>query len=69
PADARADRELDAAFAELTGGAAAGPETLWGMGRRVIVPLAAEGVARFDFESLCGAAPGALLRTSLSRCV
>jgi cell division protein ZapE len=59
PADARADRELDAAFAELTGGAAGKPETLWVMGRPFVVPLVAEGVARFDFDALCGAALGA----------
>jgi cell division protein ZapE len=28
------------------------------MGRKFVVPLAAEGVARFDFETLCGAALG-----------
>jgi cell division protein ZapE len=58
PADARADRELDRAFAELTGGAEGKPETLWVMGRKFVVPLAADGVARFDFETLCGAALG-----------
>ena len=41
PADARADRELDRAFAELTGGAEGKPETLWVMGRSFVVPLAA----------------------------
>jgi len=59
PADGRADRALDAAFAELTGGAAARPETLVVMGRKFVVPLAAEGVARFDFDTLCGTALGA----------
>ena len=59
PADSRADRELDRAFAELTGGAAGKPETLWVMGRKFVVPLAADGVARFDFDTLCGAALGA----------
>ena len=58
PADARADRELDRAFAELTGGAKAHRRTLWVMGRAFVVPLAAEGVARFDFDALCGAALG-----------
>ena len=58
PADARADRELDRAFAELTGGAEGKPDTLWVMGRKFVVPLAADGVARFDFETLCGAALG-----------
>ena len=58
PADARADRELDRAFAELTGGAEGKPDALWVMGRKFVVPLAADGVARFDFETLCGAALG-----------
>lgn len=59
PADARAERALDAAFAELTGNAAGYPETLMVMGRKFTVPLAAEGVARFDFATLCGTALGA----------
>jgi cell division protein ZapE len=58
PADARADRELDRAFAELTENAAAGPATLRVMGRKFVVPLAAEGVARCDFDYLCGSALG-----------
>jgi cell division protein ZapE len=59
PADARADRAMDRAFDELTGGAEAAPETLQVMGRAFVVPLAAEGVARCDFEYLCGTALGA----------
>ena len=59
PADARADRALDAAFAELTGNAVGHAETLMVMGRKFTVPLAAEGVARFDFATLCGTALGA----------
>jgi cell division protein ZapE len=59
PADARAERELDHAFAELTGAAEGGPETLLVMGRSFVVPLAAEGVARCDFDLLCGTALGA----------
>ena len=59
PADARADRALDAAFAELTGDAEPRePETLMVMGRKFVVPLAAAGVARFDFSALCGTALG-----------
>ncbi len=59
PADARAERALDTAFAELTGNATAKPERLVVMGRTLPVPLAAEGVARFDFAALCGTALGA----------
>jgi cell division protein ZapE len=58
PADARADRELNRAFTELTDGADAAPATLWVMGRKFVVPLAADGVARCDFEYLCGSALG-----------
>jgi len=58
PADARADRALDQAFAELTGQAAPKPVRLTVMGRALAVPLAAEGVARFDFAALCGTALG-----------
>ncbi len=54
PADARAERVLDDAFRALSGGAAAHPQTLTVSGRRLVVPLAAEGVARFDFAALCG---------------
>ena len=58
PADAMSRRALDAAFAELTGGAEPGPLTLTVSGRKVVVPQAAEGVARFDFAGLCGTALG-----------
>ena len=58
PADGRAEMALDEAFSEMTGGAAGRPATLTVMGRRVVVPLAAEGVARFDFATLCGTALG-----------
>ncbi len=58
PANARADGELDRAFAELTEGAPAGQATLRVMGRKFVVPLAAEGVARCDFDYLCGSALG-----------
>jgi cell division protein ZapE len=59
PADARAERALDLAFAELTGHATPRAERLMVMGRTVEVPLAAEGVARFDFDALCGQPLGA----------
>jgi cell division protein ZapE len=59
PAGVWAERVLDDAFAELTWDASGEPETLWVMGRRFVVPVAAEGVARCDFDRLCGAALGA----------
>ena len=59
PADARARAALDAAFAELTGGATAATERLIVMGRTLVVPQAAAGVARFSFDALCGQPLGA----------
>jgi len=59
PADGRAERALDSAFSELTGRAPPKPETLIVTGRRFVVPISANGVARFDFEALCGEALGA----------
>ena len=59
PADARAERALDEAFRQLTGGAPAASDRLLVMGRTLPVPLAAAGVARFDFSALCGTPLGA----------
>ena len=59
PADDFSRRALDEAFSTLTGGMPAHRETLTVMGRVVPVPAAAEGVARFDFDALCGTALGA----------
>ena len=59
PADARAEAALDAAFEELTGQPTGRPESLTVSGRRFVIPQAANGVARFDFDALCGAALGA----------
>ena len=59
PADGRARRDLDSAFAELTGNAAPRSEVLVVMGRKLVVLAAAEGVARLEFADLCGRALGA----------
>lgn len=59
PADRRADEALDRAFAEMTGNVTPRKESLTVMGRRLDVPLAADGVARFDFSALCATALGA----------
>lgn len=59
PADARAKRALDTAFAELAGDAPVHVPYLVVMGRTFEVPIAAGGVARFDFQTLCGTALGA----------
>ena len=54
PPNGRADAALDRAFARLSGGAAPRAERLTVAGRTLRVPMAAEGVARFDFATLCG---------------
>jgi cell division protein ZapE len=59
PADAPAARALDGAFGELTGGAPLARQRLIVMGRTLVVPVAAAGVARFDFATLCATALGA----------
>jgi cell division protein ZapE len=59
PADAMSRHALDQAFLRLTGGSAIRPVTLTVMGRQLVVPKAADGVARFDFDSLCNTALGA----------
>jgi cell division protein ZapE len=59
PADARARRSLDRAFAALTGNVEPRERSLLVMGRVFNVPMAAAGVARFEFAELCGTALGA----------
>jgi cell division protein ZapE len=59
PADEMSRQALDKAFRRLTGGSAVRPVTLTVMGRDLVVPQASDGVARFDFDSLCNTALGA----------
>ncbi len=59
PADGAATAALDSAFARLTGGQPAEPTALHVKGRSVVVPRAAQGVARFSFHDLCGTPLGA----------
>jgi cell division protein ZapE len=54
PADARAKGEMDRIWLELTGGQQGAPLALDVKGRKLRVPLAAMGVARFSFDELCG---------------
>lgn len=54
PADGRAERALDRAFEELTGMPRGEPLRLPVLGRLIELPEAARGVARVDFETLCG---------------
>jgi cell division protein ZapE len=53
PLGARAAAALDEAFHKLTEGAVAEADELEIKGRRLPVPLAARGVARFSFAGLC----------------
>jgi cell division protein ZapE len=53
PLGAKADAALDAAFASLSGTPRGAPIEIELLGRRLDVPQAADGVARFSFDALC----------------
>ena len=53
PADAAADAKLDDAWRRLTGGHHGAPQELALRGRKLRVPRAFMGVARFSFHDLC----------------
>jgi cell division protein ZapE len=53
PIGPKADAALDAAFLALTGHERGEPFKIGLLGRRLDVPQAIDGVARFDFDSLC----------------
>jgi cell division protein ZapE len=53
PIGSKADQALDAAFLALTGHATGEPLEVDLLGRRLDVPQAIDGVARFDFDALC----------------
>jgi cell division protein ZapE len=59
PPDGMARRALDEVFAMLTDNAEPEAVTLTVTGRRLLAPVTAKGVARFDFQALCGVALGA----------
>jgi cell division protein ZapE len=59
PADAKADRALDATWDLLTGKQAGAPQDILVQGRQLHVPRAAMGVARFTFAELCDQPLGA----------
>jgi cell division protein ZapE len=67
PLGAAADKLLDAAFTRLAGGAVGKPVVLTIKGRKLCLPLAADGVVRADFEDLCGRALGAADYLALAR--
>lgn len=58
PLGPRADREMDAAWLRLTDTPRGKPMKLEVQGRKLQVPQAAHGVARFSFADLCEAAVG-----------
>ena len=53
PLGAQADALVDAAWSRLTDRAPGAPEALTVLGRKIEVPRAAHGVARFSFDELC----------------
>jgi cell division protein ZapE len=53
PLGAKSDAALDATFLALTGAARSAPMRIELLGRHLDVPQASDGVARFDFDSLC----------------
>jgi cell division protein ZapE len=59
PADTEAKAALDAHWARLTGNHPGKPQTIEVLGRKVPVPVASMGVARFDFADLCDTPLGA----------
>lgn len=67
PADAQARAELDRHWHRLVGNGAAAPAELQVLGRKVEVPMAAMGVARFSFADLCEKPLGATDYLSIAR--
>ncbi|MEC9368585.1 MAG: cell division protein ZapE [Pseudomonadota bacterium] len=59
PANTAARKKMRAAWKRLTGRERGTPQSIEMKGRKIGVPEAALGVARFDFEDLCGAPLGA----------
>jgi len=54
PLGPEADMKMDAAWRRLTGTSLGVAETITVLGRKLRVPQAARGVARFTFDDLCG---------------
>ncbi|MDP3738105.1 MAG: cell division protein ZapE [Hyphomonadaceae bacterium] len=67
PLGSAANAAMDAAFAKLTAGVAASPDSLDVQGRKVSVPRQASGVARFTFEELCTKPLGAADYLAIAR--
>jgi len=60
PLNENARAQMDDMWSKLTGGTHAGPMELEVKGRNLIVPMAAMGVARFQFDDLCAQPLGSL---------
>jgi cell division protein ZapE len=67
PLGTEADRALDAAWRRMTATERGSPVTLRLLGRDLVVPQAAKGVARFSFVELCEAPLAATDYAKLSR--
>ena len=67
PLSAEADAALDAAWHRLTETARGAPQTLIVLQRKLVVPEAAKGVARFSFDALCRQALGPADYVALAR--
>lgn len=67
PADDAARAELDAHWLRLTGVPKASSQILEVKGRKIVVPRAAMGVARFDFSDLCERPLGSLDYLQIAR--
>jgi cell division protein ZapE len=53
PLGVDADAKMDAAWVRLTSAKSGEPQKLTVLGRTLVIPQAAKGVARFSFDSLC----------------
>ncbi|MCU0839965.1 MAG: cell division protein ZapE [Rhodospirillales bacterium] len=58
PADPATDAKLRAYFARLTHGASVGPDSIEVLGRRLVIPMAADDIAFATFQELCEAPLG-----------
>lgn len=67
PADGEAGKAMDRLWESLTGSYGGTPDELEVKGRRVAVPMASMGVARFDFEELCARPLGSLDYLAIAR--
>jgi len=68
PADAEADRKLEGDFKSLSTGFTPCPVTLQVQGRKIEIPLAAEGVAMASFTDLCERPLGAADYLAIAEC-